>query len=278
MKKLLILTFLSAASICLSAQIKVADKAYIDAFLKSKTYIVLDENPFSVLNSFLDSSMKVMWNITPYEVITNEQFEQKMGDPNSSFMYVSLAQISKTGSFDYLVLNLSMGDASKNLNALHDLCVIPLAYEEVDEETYEYKFPAFIRFAQYFIKYSEQNQGKDIKQVVKENQVELKDYELWFTSEELADDANSIAKIAKVYPYAVKLVAQTDIQKAIYEANPAVAFLHKVGPEGTAGDGALCLKLILTAKEGKPLYFDYHKISSSKPDAFLLDDFKNLTK
>ena len=68
------------------------------------------------------------------------------------------------------------------------------------------------------------------------------------------------------------------IQKAIDESNPKVAFLHKVGPEGTAGDGALCLKFILTAKDGKPLYFDNHKISSSKPDAFLLDDFKNIAK
>jgi hypothetical protein len=278
MKKLLILTFLLILSVCVSAQIKVADKTYVDAFMKSKTYIVLDENPFSVLNSFLDSSMKVMWTITPYEVISTEQFEQKMGDPMSSFMYISLAQFSKTESFDYLVLNLSMGDDSKNLNALHDLCVIPMAYEEVDEESYEYKFAAFIRFAQYFVKYSEQNQGKDIKQVVKENQAELNKYELWLTTADLASGAKSVTEIGRVYPYAVKLVTQADIQKAITEGNPVVAFLHKVGPEGTAGDGALCMKFILTAKEGKPLYFDYHKISSSKPDAFLLDDFKNMTK
>jgi hypothetical protein len=278
MKKLLVLIVLVAAFFCLNAQIKVADNAYVDAFLKSKTYIVLDENPFSVLNSFLDSSMKVMWKITPYEVITTDQFEQKMGDSKSSFMYVSLAQFSKTESFDYLVLNLSMGDASKNLNSLHDLCVIPMAYEDVDEESYDYKFAAFIKFAQYFIKYSEQNPGKDIKQVVKENQSELKNYELWLTAADLATDANSIAKISKVYPYPVKIVTQDDIQKAIDESNPKVAFLHKVGPEGTAGDGALCLKFILTAKEGKPLYFDNHKISSSKPDAFLLDDFKNMAK
>jgi hypothetical protein len=278
MKKLLVLIALVTGSLCLNAQLKIADKIYIDAFLKSKTYIVLDENPFSVLNSFLDSSMKVMWKITPYEVITNEQFEQKMGDTKSSFMYVSLAQFSKTESFDYLVLNLSMGDASKNLNALHDLCVIPMAYQDVDEESYEYKFAAFIKFAQYFIHYSEQNPGKDIKQVVKENQTELKNYELWLTADDLAADANTLSKINKVYPYTVKVVTQEEIQKAIDDSNPKVAFLHKVGPEGTAGDGALCLKFVLTAKEGKPLYFDNHKISSSKPDAFLLDDFKNMAK
>lgn len=278
MKKLFVFTLLIGIFFSLSAQIKVADKAYIDAFLKSKTCIVLDENPFSVLNSFLDSSMKVMWKITPYEVITSEQFEQKMGDPKSSFMYVSLAQFSKTESFDYLVLNLSMGDASKNLNALHDLCVIPLAYQDVDEDSYDYKFAAFIKFAQYFVKYSEQNPGKDIKQLVKENQTELKNYEIWVTAANLATDANTISKITKAYPYPVKIVTQEEIRKAIDENNPKVAFLHKVGPEGTAGDGALCLKFILTAKEGKPLYFDNHKISSSKPDAFLLDDFKAMAK
>jgi hypothetical protein len=43
MKKLPLFILFIAFSFCLSAQIKVADKAYIDAFLKSKTYIVLDE-------------------------------------------------------------------------------------------------------------------------------------------------------------------------------------------------------------------------------------------
>jgi hypothetical protein len=165
-----------------------------------------------------------------------------------------------------------------SLNALHDLCVIPLAYEDVDEESYEFKFAAFIKFAQYFINYSEQNPGKDIKQLVKENQTELKNYELWLTAADLASGVKTITEIGRIYPYAVKLVTNADIQKAIDDGNPAVAFLHKVGPEGTAGEGALCMKFILTAKEGKPLYFDYHKISTSKPDAFLLDDFKAMAK
>jgi hypothetical protein len=278
MKKLIVFIFLIISFSTLKSQIKVADKAYVDAFLKSKTYMVLDENPFSVLNSFLDSSMKVLWKITPYEVITSEQFEQKMGDPKSSFLFVSLARFTKTEAFDYLIINLSMGDASKNLNSLHDLCIIPLAYEEVDEDSYAYKFTAFIKFIQYFIGYSQQNQGKDIKQMVKENQPEIKNYELWLSASDLATDVNTVAKISKFYPYPVKIVSESEIQKAIEENNPKVAFLHKVGPEGTAGEGALCLKFILTAKEGKPLYFDNHKISSSKPDAFLSDDFKSLAK
>ncbi len=278
MKKLLVCITLVICFGGVQSQIKVADKAYIDAFLKSKTYVVLDENPFSVLNTFLDSSMKVMWKITPYEVITSEQFEQKMGDPKSSFLFVSLARFTKTEAFDYLILNLSMGDASKNLNSLHDLCIMPLAYEEMDEETYEYKFAAFIKFIQYFVDYSDKNQGKDIKEVVKENQAEVKNYELWLTACDLASDVNSVAKISKIYPYTVKIVSEAEIEKAIAEGNPKVAFLHKVGPGTTAGNGALCLKFILTAKEGKPLYFDNHKISASKPDAFLAEDFKNLGK
>jgi hypothetical protein len=278
MKKLLILIFLLISFSNLWSQIKVADKAYIDSFLKSKTYIVLDENPFSVLNSFLDSSMKVIWKITPYEVITTDQFEQKMGDPKNSFLFISLARFTKTEAFDYLIINLSMGDASKNLNSLHDLCIIPLAYEDVDEDSYDYKFAAFIKFIQYFIGYSRQNSGKDLKQIVKENQTEVRKYELWVTANDMSPEINTLAKITKYYPFQVKIASKVEIQKAIEESNPKVAFLHKVGPEGTAGDGALCLKFILTAKEGKPLYFDNHKISSSKPDAFLSDDFKNLAK
>ena len=278
MKKIIYISFILISFQSVNAQIKVADKMHIDAFLKSKTYVVMEENPFSVLNSFLDSGMKELWKITPYEVITTEQFEQKMGNPKSSFLYITLAQFSKTESFDYLIMNLSMGDASGNLNSLHDLCLIPLAYEEAEEESYEYKFVAFIKFMQYFIGYSQQNPGKDIKQIVKENQQEVKNYELWFAVPDLSPEVNTVAKINKYYPYPVKIVSREQIQKAIEENDPKVAFFHKVGPEGTAGDGALCLKFIITAKEGKPLYFDNHKTSSAKPDAFLPEDFKNLAK
>jgi len=62
----------------LMAQIKVPDKAIVESFLKSKTYVVLEDNPFSAFNTFVGSGFSEVWIITPYEVITYEEFEKKM--------------------------------------------------------------------------------------------------------------------------------------------------------------------------------------------------------
>ena len=274
------------------AQIKAPSKENIERFLKSKTYVVLEDNPFSVFNDFVSNQMKTIWKITPFEIISSEEFEKKMGDENSSFLFVSQAMFGSKkavaantkdeegneDAFNYTIINLVMGDASKNLNRMPDLCIVPVAYADVDEDTYEYKLAALIEFMAYYIDYVRANPGKDIQQVVKDNASELKNYELWFVEGDLATNVNTLAKIKQFYPYAVKIVTAEEIQKAIAEHNPKVAFLHKVGPEGTGSNGSSCWKFIMAAKDGKPLYFDNHQIGAGKGNAFLEDDFKNIAK
>jgi len=260
------------------AQIKTPDKEKVDIFLKSKTYVVLEDNPFSAFNAFVSDGFSEVWKITPYEVISYEEFEKKMGDSRSSFLFVSQAQMGKKEMFDYLIINLVLGDASKNLNKMPELCIVPVSYAEVDEESYEYRFPALIKFIEYFIRNAEKNPGKDIQQIVTENSSELKNYELWLVQSDLASSVNTVEKIKKYYPYALKITTTDEIEKAINENNPKVAFLHKVGPEGTITGSASVYKFVITAKEGKPLYFENHKINPDKPDALLDEDFKNMTK
>jgi len=279
MKKIsTVLLMLICLPIILKAQIKAPDKEKVDVFLKSKTYVVLEENPFSVFNAFVSNEMKDIWTITPFEVITYEDFEKKMGDSRSSFLFVSQARMGKNELYDYSIINLVMGDASRNLNKLPELCIVPVSYAEVDEESFEYRFPVLIKFIEYFIRYSAKNPGKDIQEIVKENASGLKDYELWLVSTDLASNVNTVEKIKKYYPYAVKIVTADEIEKAISENNPKVALLHKVGPEGTVSGSGTCYKFIITAKEGKPLYFSNHTIGSGKPDALLDGDFKDMAK
>jgi len=258
------------------AQIKTPDKEKVDVFLKSKTYVVLEDNPFSAFNAFVGDGFSGVWKITPYEVISYEEFEKKMGDSRSSFLFVSQVQMGKSEMFDYSIINLVLGDASKNLNKMPELCIVPVSYAEVDEESYEYRFPALIKFIEYFIRHAEKNPGKDIQQIVKENASELKNYELWFAQNDLASNVNTLEKIKKYYPFAVKITTAEEIEQAITENNPKVAFLHKVGPEGTVTGSATCYKFIITAKDGRPLYFGNHKTGTGKPDAFLDEDFKNM--
>lgn len=278
MKKIVLIIILLFLGIKLQAQIKVPEKIYLDAFFKSKTYVVLEENPFSVWNEIIDSCMKHYWKITPYEIIAAADFDKKMKNPESSFLYLSLAQFTKGGDYIYNILNLSMGDASGDLNSLHDVCLMPVAYDEADEDSYNYKIGFLLEFLQNFVQTNRDNSGANIQDMVKQNMALVRNYELLILSSDLPVNLNNISKIKSIYPYPVKVVSHQEMLKTI-ESKPAnTAFLHKVGPDENSVDGSQCLKFIFTLQDGKPLYFDYHKISNDKPNAFLGDDFKALAK
>ncbi len=279
MKNIIAAVFAFICMACfVNAQVKVPDKALVDAFLKSKTYIVLEENPFSAFNTVVNDRIKDLWTLTPFEVISSEEFEKKMHDSKSSFLFMSQAQMGKGEMSNYFIMNLVMGDASGNINKMPELCVVPVSYDEVDPETYEYRFPALIKFIDYFIRYTQKNPGKDIRQIVSENSSELRNYGLWLVGSDLAPEVNTVEKIRKIYPYPVKIVTTDDIEKAVNEGNTKVAILHKVGPEETKSGSNTVYKFIITVKEGKPLYFGDHKTVAGKPDAFLEEDFKSMAK
>ena len=294
MKKQFILVLAATTlSVCLNAQVKVASQEAIKAFLNSKTYVVLEENPFSSFNGFINEQIKKIWKITPVEIINYEEFEKKMGDPKNSFLYVSQATFSRTKTslfsantglfdnndvFEYIIISLAMGDPSKNINKMPDLCIVPVAYAESEQETFDYKFGALIKFIGWYLNYSKNNPGKDIQQLVKENKPDIKNHELWLVREELETSCNTAESIKKIYPWPFRLVNPDEIRKAIEEGMPNVAFLHKVGPNGTSGENATCWNFIITASEGKPLYFSHHKINKNHPDAFLESDFRNLAE
>lgn len=291
-KSILFLCLMAGLMTTAQAQVKVAGKEAVAAFLKSTTYVVLEDNPFSGFNAYVNENMKNIWKVTPHQIITFEEFEKKMGDPKNSFMYVSQATFSRTKtslfsantglfdnseSYEYIIISLAMGNAAKNINKMPDLCIVPVAYSEADEDHYYYKFGALIKFMGWYIRYAENNSDKDIRDIVKENHPDIKNYELWVVREELAHDVNTVEKISALYPYPVKITTAEEIQKAIESSNPKVAFLHKVGPEGSAQD-ATSWSFILTTAEGKPLYFSNHKVNAKNPDAFLVDDFKEMAK
>lgn len=265
--------------VTLSAQIKAPTPGDVETFMKSKTYVVLEENPFSPFNLFAAEGLQNYYKIRPFEIINSDDFQKKMTDTKSSFLFVSQARYGDNKQqYDYNILNLVMGHSSGNLNKMPNLCIVPISYADVDEEVYEYRFPALIRFVDYYMRYISKNPGKDIEEIVKENTQEIKKLELWLVKSDLAPDVNTEEKIKKIYPYKVKIVEPEEIEAAIHQANPNVALLHKVGPEGTQTSSATCWKFIVTAAEGKPLYYANHKITSASPDAFLPEDFKNLAK
>jgi hypothetical protein len=276
MRRIIFLSTLLIASVQLSAQINFANALEIKTFLKSKTLVVLDEDPAAApFNEALKACVTKFWTITPYEFINTQQFDTKKTSKAFSFIMLSEAEQSeKSVSCKYNFLNLVLG-GNADLNAMPDLGSVPLSYVDVDEASYLYKIGGLLLFMQSHIKYTNDHPGAKLSLTNKDSGTDIKTKELWLLKEELPATCNTIEKIKSIYPHPVKLVTKDDIKKAIEDKNPNVVYLHKVGPEGTMSGGK-CWKFLVTANDGEVLYYDGHTIDSSSPDAFLEKDFKNI--
>ncbi|MFA7401893.1 MAG: hypothetical protein GX612_09485 [Bacteroidales bacterium] len=272
MKNLMFISILITINISVFAQLKFADKETLASFLKTKTYIVLEDAMYSDFNNAIKGAAEKHWKITEYEIIDLESFEKLSKNPKLSFLIVSIGEATGIpGSFS--LLNLIMGDASGDINKMKEIIIAPLSYysEESDEEPYAYKLGGLLEAFQAYVRC---NPGDDWKLWVNENKKELKNKELWVVSNDLSADAGDLKKIGSVYPYPIKIVSQETIRDAIDKKISNVAFVHKVGVKVKD----YCMKMIISCSDGKLLYINYHKISDANNAGLLIKDFEALTK
>lgn len=301
MEKIFVFLLLSLISSIGWGQTMNAKPEEMSRFLSSKCYVVLDADPFSEFNAVIDDYMKQFWKLTPYEIIDAKKFVSLRTHPEYSFMFISLAEITQTKtslfatntlffknkmSSQFMVLNVSMGDKSGNIQKMPEIICIPLTYyfvandddDDFDEPEYAYKLGAILKSVSFLVDKKRSNQNLNIEKEVLLNNSEIKNYELWFLLTDLPDDLQSLEAISKIYPYKVKIVTQEEIESAIKSNLKNIAILHKIGPENYPLKDVYCFKTLISCEDGKPLYFDYHMISNANPDAFLMDDFKKIGK
>jgi hypothetical protein len=281
LKKLIPVLILLGSGAFVSAQSYIPTRQDIMAFFTTKTLVVLEDNPLMEYNSIIKKVMQQEWKITEYDFISDEQFKEKRLDPQYSFIYMSKVTFEKDKTdAAYRFLHLSLGGDYFRLNEMPDIASVPVAYYDVDEDSYSYKLAILVRFMQNharLIRDHPEIVSANVFKHYNDNIKDIKDKTLYLLKEELAPDVNSASIIKKIYPYKFEIVTAEDIEKAITDRNPDVVFLHKVGPEGTKIN-ARCYKVIIGAADANFYYFDYHKISEKNPDGFLESDFKNLVK
>lgn len=250
-------------------------------FHTTKTYVVLSDNPMAEYNFEIQDAVKKYWDITEYEFLQYDDFGDKSVDQNASFLYMAAVNFEKDKSHTrYMFLCLSLGGDYETIDDMKDVANIPLSYYGVDEDRYTYKLGTMVRFLQDHIRLITENPGMVSQNVYKhynDNMADMKGKTLYLVEEELARSVSSEAKIRSVYPNEVQIVEPDEIKKLIMEGDENAVFLHKVGPEGKKMN-ARVYKILIGAADGKFYYFDYHKVSSKKPDAFLESDFKKLAR
>ena len=85
MKKTLILATLVVLPLYLWAT-PITRKQDIDDFLKTTTYVVLDDNAMTEWNFKIQEAVEKFWAITPYKFITRKEFDTLKNDMDKSFL------------------------------------------------------------------------------------------------------------------------------------------------------------------------------------------------
>lgn len=293
MKRISMFTIFIILTLSVLAQSKMADKAQIQQFFKSKTYIVLEANLFMLYNPTIKDQVGKHWKITPFEVITQKEFERLKRDPLSSFLFLSTARMSQeknmfntiagwfSGGKDessYLILNLVMGVKSGKLNDMPDLGSVPLAMEGAGEEFYLFKIGGVLKMMQQIVLKLKENPEPDMKKMALENLPKIKTMDLWVIKSQLTPSLQSETAFKKLYPYSFKFVTADEIEEAVNQSKN-ILFLHKIGPEeAEITEEAFCTKFILSAADGQLLWVSRHKVSKKKPDAMLEEDLREMIK
>lgn len=277
MQKFIYSLFVFIGGISLFGQAPFPTVAQTEAFKKSRTLVVMEKDVFSLYNPLIKKAVKQEWNITPVEFISYDEFLKKKKDPAYSFLILTSTAFERDRVgvyYDYL--NVILGDPVNNLSKMPEFCAFPLAYAESEDVSYQAKLPVILKFVQKHIRKILERPNVSLKDLryYNKNLPALKDKVLWVASEDLASGVNTKKKIEALYHHPVKVVTRDEIDKALQDPPENMAFLFKIGPEGTGKKGRI-YKIIL-GTDGTMYYFNYHLLSAKKPDAFLKSDFKRL--
>ena len=261
------------------AQNTVGTPEQLKQFLKTKTLVVLDEDPFNEANIQLKTAVQKNWKLTEYEFINVEDYEIKKKNPQFSFLTIDKVYYDGDKSASkYNFLCIALGGNYKNESEMPQLCTVPLSYADAEQETYCYKIATMLNFLQNHIILTSKNQelkSSNIIDYYKKNLAELKNKTLYVAKDELDKLIGTEDKFKKIYPYKFKFVTRDEIEEAIDNNNQDVVFLHKVGPE-KMNPKARCWNILIGAGDAKLYFFDYHKIDENHPDALLESELKKI--
>jgi hypothetical protein len=258
-------------------QNKQATKEQLLLFKKSTTYVVMDNDPLLGYNITVKAAIEKFWTITPYKYVTTDEFETMRKDKDKSFILLTKSTLTKDKqNTEYLYMNLIMGDNVESINSMPEILILPLSYTGVEENSYVYKMGVMIRFAQEHVKAmmaaDRPNPFRDLKYYNK-NLKEIKKKTLLVEATDLAEEVNTIDKIKAIYPYNVKIVTSTEVEKAVFEKTPNTLIVHQVSPGETDKIGR-CYKIVYGVDDNQIYYYYYVKISEARPAGFLAFDFK----
>jgi len=269
------------ASITVFAQRPTATIEQVNAFMKSKTYVIKRDDLLGDYNAFMEKALKDNWKLTQYELITYEEFEKLRLDKNNSFILMTEMNFFKdkvVTSYDFI--SVLIGGDYKKVKDMPEICSFPLAFTNDDEkENTMNKVPAIIAFMSSHIKNIQSNskllKDKKYKYYTKQKK-SIANKTFYLIKDEQSSTVKDEKAIKALYPGTVKFVEIDDITKTVEGKKSDIVFLHRVtSPEGIPG--TRCYTIIMSGS-GELLYFNYHLITGSANNGILAKEWKKFKK
>ena len=278
MKKLLSTIIALITGLTLFSQAPFPEPDQIEAFYNTKTMVVLENQMFSTYNSFIKGAMKEFWEITEYEFITTDQFEDMRKDPGYSFLVVTQTRFDKDDSGSvYNFLNLLLGNKVGRIEDMPEMCAIPLSIADSDEFEYTYKVGMVLRFIQAHVRHlSEDPSIKGKKYLKYYNQFipELPGKTILVSQDDLEEDVLSQKTNPKIFPENLVIATDEEVREAIVNRSPDTVILHKVGP--VAREGGICFKMLIGTDNGMIYFYGEHKVTPKNRNGLLVNDIKRI--
>ncbi len=242
-------------------------------FKNTKTYIVLEGNIFSEFNANIKNAAEKYWKITPYEIISQYQFNQ-MRTTASGCSYLTLVDGTYTlgkSSLKVNLLTLVLGDKSGKIDNMREVISIPLGtYNEDDEcESYGYKLAGIIKAMQYMLDTLDHSNisTNDLKIFMRTHRRSLQEQTLLLTTNNVASNINTPAKLKEVYHSKFSFTDEEHIEEAINK-DEHKAFVHSVGKPGNWS-----FFVVISCADGKILYGNFRQSKDAKNVGLTTDDF-----
>ena len=281
MKSCLSIILLLSFAAALNAQAPFPDKEEIRQFTQSKTCVVLEENQMSVFNAYIKDAVKKYWTMTPYEFIEAREFNVRRLKPEYSFIVLTQTSYEKdkSGTF-YNFINLLQGKSGSKLNEMPEICAIPLSAAGDEEVEYGYKLGAILKFMQQharMIAADPSLTGRKYLKYYNKNIPEVAARTILVMEKDLSPAINTIDKIEAIYKHDIKIVPESEIEKAIDEKAPGTLILHEVRPAGDKNSG-YCFKMLIGTDDSDMYYYRQDLIDKSDPAGLLPADLRRLSR
>lgn len=282
MKKTISVLLVSTFSLILIGQAPFPSKEEIEKFSKSKTYVVLEDDPLADFNFYIRDAMEEYWKITPYDYINVGDFNVMKVSTSNSFIVLTETNYDKDKSNSvFNFINLLLGKDVDVLGELPEICAIPLSFAGEVEDAYGYKLGAVLSFMQKHAQLIMEDPSKTGRKYLKyynENIPAMMDKTILVKQEDLSPDINTMDKIKKIYSKKIEIVSEDEIRNAIENKTPNTVILHKVAPAGDNVREGYCFKMLIGTDDANMYYYDIHAIDKKNPNGFLPSDLKRLAR